>query len=540
MNVGTGIYQRFGVMLDCSRNAVLKVDTVKKWIDILQKMGYNVLELYTEDTYEVEGEPYFGYLRGRYLGAEIREMDAYAAAHGIELIPCIQTLAHFTNPLKLPRFAEITDVNDILLIDEQKTYEFLDHIFASLAKNFTSRNVNIGMDEAHMVGLGKYLDRHGYCDRFELLNRHVARVNEIGKKYGFSVQMWSDMYFRLAAKGDYCRRGIHIPQSVRERVPENVSLVYWDYYHTEKEHYDMMIGAHCEFQRELWFAGGAWTWTGFAPRTRFAYASLQAAMKSVRENGVKNVLITAWGDDGGECSHFSVLQILYAARCYADGEYDCKKISEGFENLFGVPARDWDLLELPDLLSNSIDFHKLCNASKYLLYADPFLGIFDNVPNAFLSIPYGDYAERLAAAKSRAGEYAYLFDTEEKLCRLLEVKAYLGVRTRAVYRSGDKNAVAELIADYEQAKKRAEEFYDAYARRWHRENKPFGFEVHCVRLGGLITRLDYCKKRLQAYANGESIKIEELEEDILPYYPSPDENEFWMGRYRNMISTCEL
>ena len=169
MYAGTGIFQHFGVMLDCSRNAVLTVDTVKKWIDILQKMGYNVLELYTEDTYEVEGEPYFGYLRGRYSGAEIREMDAYAAAHGIELIPCIQTLAHFTNPLKLPRFAEITDVNDILLIDEQKTYEFLDRIFASLAKNFTSRNVHIGMDEAHMAGLGKHLDRYGYCDRFELL-----------------------------------------------------------------------------------------------------------------------------------------------------------------------------------------------------------------------------------------------------------------------------------------------------------------------------------------------------------------------------------
>ena len=540
MNEKTGIYQRFGVLLDCSRNAVLTVDTVKKWIDILQKMGYNVLELYTEDTYEVEGEPYFGYLRGRYSGAEIREMDAYAAAHGIELIPCIQTLAHFTNPLKLPRFAEITDVNDILLIDEQKTYEFLDRIFASLAKNFTSRNVHIGMDEAHMVGLGKYLDRYGYCDRFELLNRHVARVNEIAEKYGFSVQMWSDMYFRLAAKGDYYRRDVHIPQSVRECVPKNVSLVYWDYYHTGKEHYDRMIGAHCEFQRELWFAGGAWTWTGFAPRTRFAYASLQAAMKSVRENGVKNVLITAWGDDGGECSLFSVLQILYAARRYADGEFDCEKISEGFENLFSVSARDWDLLELPDLLSNSIDFRKLCNASKYLLYADPFLGISDNVPNAFPSIPYGDYAARLAAAKSRTGGYAYLFDTEEKLCRLLEIKAFLGARTRTAYRSGDKNAVAMLVADYGRAKKRAEEFYDAYAKRWHKENKPFGFEVHCIRLGGLITRLEYCKKRLQAYANGELQKIEELEEEILPYYPAPDENELWMGSYRNMISTCEL
>ena len=227
------VYQRFGAMLDCSRGAVLKVSAVKQLINALQKMGYNVLELYTEDTFEVEG-----YLRGRYTGAEIKEMDSYAAAHGIELIPCIQTLAHFTNSVKLPRFAEITDVNDILLIDEPKTYEFIERIFASLAKNFTSRNVHIGMDEAHMVGLGNYLDKHGYCNRFELLNRHLQKVNAIAKKHGFTAHMWSDMFFRLAAHGKYCSRDIHVPQGVREKVPEDVSLVYWDYYHTQKEDYD--------------------------------------------------------------------------------------------------------------------------------------------------------------------------------------------------------------------------------------------------------------------------------------------------------------
>ncbi|MCI8459504.1 MAG: beta-N-acetylhexosaminidase, partial [Clostridia bacterium] len=74
-------YKRFGAMIDCSRNAVLNISAVKRLIDGLAKMGYNTLELYTEDTFEVEGEPYFGYLRGRYSGAEIKEIDAYASAH---------------------------------------------------------------------------------------------------------------------------------------------------------------------------------------------------------------------------------------------------------------------------------------------------------------------------------------------------------------------------------------------------------------------------------------------------------------------------
>ena len=53
-------FTRLGAMFDCSRNAVLRPETVKKWIDELSALGYTSLMLYMEDTYEVEGEPFFG------------------------------------------------------------------------------------------------------------------------------------------------------------------------------------------------------------------------------------------------------------------------------------------------------------------------------------------------------------------------------------------------------------------------------------------------------------------------------------------------
>ena len=480
------MYQHFGVMVDCSRNAVPNLKSLKTLIDCLQKMGYNTLELYTEDTYEVEGEPYFGYLRGRYSGEELKEIDAYAKEHGIELIPCIQTLAHFTNSVKLPRFNEITDVNDILLIDDDKTYEFIDRLFASLAKNFSSRRVNIGMDEAHMVGLGKYLDEHGFKNRFEILNRHLTRVIEIAEKYGFQAHMWSDMFFRLASKGEYYTEGVHIPPEVREKVPKSLALAYWDYYHREKAVYDYMIASHLEFDREIWFAGGAWVWNGFAPRTGFAYATMKPAMQSVREHGIQNVLITLWGDNGGECPPFAVLQTLYAIRRYADGEFDDAVIAKEFQNLFGIAAADFDLLELPDCVPVRKAKYEADNPSKSLCYADPFLGIFDGALERNQQIPYAEYAKRLAEAKARAGEFAYLFESSEKLCRFLEVKAYLGVRTRKAYKSGDKKELKNLIKDYAEAETRLQVFFDAFSAQWNRVNKPFGFEVQCARLGGML------------------------------------------------------
>ena len=121
-------YDYFGVLLDMSRNAVMKVSELKNFIDVLAKLGYNAIELYTEDTYEVPSEPYFGYLRGRYTQNEIREIDLYAKQKGIELIPCIQTLAHFNGPRKNFALRELFDTADILLCGEDRTYEFIENL----------------------------------------------------------------------------------------------------------------------------------------------------------------------------------------------------------------------------------------------------------------------------------------------------------------------------------------------------------------------------------------------------------------------------
>ncbi len=49
--------KRFGVMLDCSRNAVMRPEKINEYVSIIKKLGYNTLMLYTEDTYEIPCEP---------------------------------------------------------------------------------------------------------------------------------------------------------------------------------------------------------------------------------------------------------------------------------------------------------------------------------------------------------------------------------------------------------------------------------------------------------------------------------------------------
>ncbi len=532
-------YRHFGVMLDCSRNAIMRVDEVKNFIDIIAKMGYNTLLLYAEDTYLLEDEPYFGYLRGGYTGGEIREIDAYAKEKSVELIPCIQTLAHFTNLVKLPCYKDTIDVNDILLIDEEKTYELIEKIIANAAKCFTSRSINIGMDEAHLVGRGKYFDLHGDNDRFTLLTRHLSRVAAIAQKYGFVSSMWSDMFFRFINDGDYYGTGLHIPKEVVDRIPENVELAYWDYYNTDTELIGAMLDSHVETGRRTWFAGGAWTWNGFAPMNGYSLLTMRPAMECVAKSKIEDVVITMWGDNGKECSFYAVLPSLYAIRRYADGEFDDKKIKREFTELFGVAYDDFMLLDLPNQSKRVREDGVVENPCKSLLYNDPFLGLYDKAMEKEGKIDFGEYADKLFSAMKRVGEYGYIFQTLGALCKVMQIKATLGIRTRKAYKKKKKDELIAIADDYYECVSRLKDFYECFRALWHKENKGFGFEIQDVRLGGLIWRLKSCRERILAYAAGNMPQIEELETEVLPYPPS-HESALQNNLYARIISPSEL
>ena len=104
-------FTTLGIMLDCSRNAVMTVEHVKGWLRRLALMGYNMVMLYTEDTYKLPGEPFFGYLRGAYSPQELKELDDYADRLGIEMIGCIQTLGHLEQILKWNVYRQVKDTS---------------------------------------------------------------------------------------------------------------------------------------------------------------------------------------------------------------------------------------------------------------------------------------------------------------------------------------------------------------------------------------------------------------------------------------------
>lgn len=509
-------YESFGVMLDFSRNGVMTLPAIKRFLTTIRKMGYDTVFLYMEDTYEVEGEPYFGYMRSKYSIAEMKEIDEFCSSIDMEAIPCIQTLAHLRTFLKWDQVP--FDCDDILLADNERTYQLIENMFKTLSACFKTKRLHIGMDEAHMLGKGRYFHEHGYVPSGEIIKKHLHKICEIAKPYGYDLLVWSDMFMRTWNGGTYYVKEVKkVPDEVIESMPENVFPVYWDYFHKDEEAYDCMLKTHKQFHSETWFAGGICGWTGFTPHNQLSIIKSCEAIKACRKNNIKNLFFTMWGDDGMESSHFSLLPALCYVSEYAHGNCDEGKIKAKFKRIVGMEYDDFIKVDLPDLI-NPDEFMSRENPSKYMLYADPFLGFTDyTVPNGSNEF-YKAKAGELYAVANKTRKYGYIFNTLAALCDVLSIKSELGVKTRAIYKNGDKAELMRLAKeDYTLLNKKIQALHKALSKQWHNDNKPSGFEIQDARLGGLKQRILTCKARLIEYAEGKLDKIEELDVEILKF-----------------------
>ena len=85
-----------------------------------------------------------------------------------------------------------------------------------------------------------------------------------------------------------------------------------------------------------------------------------------------DVFFTMWGDNGGECSKFALLPSLFYASEIAKGNTNKIDIKVKFREKYGV---DFDRFMLLDLTGTPGGSDKMCNADKYLLYNDCFMGL---------------------------------------------------------------------------------------------------------------------------------------------------------------------
>jgi hexosaminidase len=498
------------VMLDASRNGVLNEKSVAEWLRFFALAGINGFMLYTEDTYEVKGEPLFGYMRGRYSKKELKSFDKLADSLGIEMIPCIQTLAHLQRILQYGHFVNIKDTESVMLCEEPETMKFVEKMLKEASEPYKSKRIHIGMDEAWDLGRGQYIDKKGFKEPFDMMTEHLKKVLKVTEKLKLQPMMWSDMFFRALSKtGQYYDTDVKFNKKIIDQVPKNVELVYWDYYHFKESDYSMMVDQHIKLNDIPIMAPGIHTWGRFWAACSHSEETMKNAMKSCFNKGVNEMIITIWGDDGTECDYFSALPLLqYASDMIFTGKTDIKQTKENLKGTLGIDYDSWIKGEKIDRMPGN---EGNTSISKSLLWDDPLIGLWQPQKNgAKLNAYYSKLSKELK--KEVAKKINKRLMLPYLLADVLSLKADFPELLQDAYLKKNKKALKKMLNETLPAIITKVRKLNLYHRKlWLSNYKSFGWEVIERRYGGLLGVLDNLKFKLAAYLKGELDKIEELE-----------------------------
>lgn len=536
--------ERCGIMADVSRNAVLKVKTAQDIISRIARMGMNTFMLYMEDVYKMDDYPYFGYMRGAYAKEELREIDRFGAMFGVEVVPCIQTLAHLKKALWWPYAGGMRDTEDIVLVGAPKTYELIDSMLKTVAECFSSGRVHIGMDEAFGLGTGEYARLHEHVDKFEMLSYHLSRVYELVQKYNLKPIMWGDMFFRLGSAGhQYYDVNAKIPQSAKDQIPKDMGIAYWDYYSEDAELYEKMIRLHQDLSPNTSFFGGIWTWSGVTVNYDKTFRATVPAMEACRKTGISEICATMWGDDGGETSIYSALlgMQLYSEYIYYD-TVSREHLAKMFRICTGYDMESFLLLDADDFpegehyKSTVPAYKRFLTVAKQVLYQDVLQGLLDkHFESVDLKSYYTSQLEKLEKAE-QPQDLPLLFDFQKKLLRVLALKCDMGIRLRRDYIAKDKQALLKDCEDIRKLKQAMQSLHKAMSCLWLSNNKAIGLDRIDLRFGGVMLRLDRAAERVTDYVNGKTERLEELDELRLMY----STDEFMCSQYSAKFMTVSV
>ncbi len=497
-----------GPMLDVSRGGVMTVESVCDYIQATASLGLNMLMLYTEDVYDLPDYPTFGYMRGRYSLEELRRIDDYAAALGVEVIPCIQTLGHLTNFIRWGKIP--SEAVSVLLPENEEVYAFIEAEIAFMHQAFRSRRIHIGMDEARGLAHGRYFREHGPTDAFDLFNRHLNRVMEITRKYDYHPMIWADMYFSCRYEGDYYNPRAVIPQHAIDSAPGDLELIFWDYYHTNYDLYDNKLTQYERFpHNEVGFGGGIWTWDGMLPNFRYTAQTMLPALRACLDHNVGTVIATMWGNDGCECLYDLAKSglALFSEVCYLGKDCTMEDIWQAAEYISGENE------ELTDALSDFyMNEHEACSVGKSIFYSDLLIDTFCR--DTDLDQTLATYRHSLEVVNKypdnpNHGLYSALFKAViRKTALMASLRREYLAGNRDYLRQAAEEEIPLLRADYRR-------YYDLYAPRWYAYHKPFNFQKFPLRFGGMDLRLENIASILMDYVEGRTNRIEELDEERL-------------------------
>jgi hypothetical protein len=291
-----------GVMLDVSRDKVPTMEPLRGFIDTMESLKLNHLQLYTEHAFAYAGHEEVWRGASPITAGEIRELDAYGAERGVGLAANQNCLGHLPRWLKMPRYAPLAEIPPdsprwtfetddgrsfarsgphSLCPTDPRSLALIEDLLGQLLPNFSSPLVNIGCDEAFDVGQGRSRGTVAERGRAGVYFDWLRAVDQIVRRHGKRSLFWADIAWRHPEFG-------HL-------IPDGAVPLIWGY---EANSFERLSGAINALGRlSPWCCPGTSSWLSITGRTRTRHANLRAAARRAGESR-GGFLCCDWGDRG--------------------------------------------------------------------------------------------------------------------------------------------------------------------------------------------------------------------------------------------------
>ena len=218
--------QYYGCMVDLARQDN-SIDELKGVVDMMRHYRLRFLQLHMSDdqawTFPSTAYPQLGKTNTSTRGgpvpkvnsvAEWKELVRYADERGVTFVPEIECMGHSGAARRdLPEVFG-PDVA-VMNMTNPKLYPALDTILGEVADVFkSSPYIHIGCDECNIEPISRdanskeFRATNGLKDGNDMFAWHIAKVNEIVKKYGKKTIVWQDA-------------------PLTARVPNDVAVMLW-------------------------------------------------------------------------------------------------------------------------------------------------------------------------------------------------------------------------------------------------------------------------------------------------------------------------
>lgn len=214
------------VQLDLARQ-METIGFIKSFIDFSSTNGFNTLLLYLEARVKTPAFPW-ARTNESYTPEEMRQIVDYAAAAGMDVIPCVSCLGHAEQFLQYPAMKPLAEVQQeeegrfgdheakTFCPSKPETRSFLDSYLREICGIFPSAYVHVGFDEVFDFACCPECATNDFDGEQDLFLAHLRFCHDLlCGELGRQMMIFDDMF--------------ELYPDILERIPRDIILVCWLY-----------------------------------------------------------------------------------------------------------------------------------------------------------------------------------------------------------------------------------------------------------------------------------------------------------------------